>query len=152
MLRHKSLHPLSHQHHNGLALCVLGERSLASDPSPANIAHHCRRAVDRYELELRNHFELEETLLFPAIENELGTHDLVQTLIAEHRQMEQFIGQLRAQPQLETLTAFYSLLRTHIRKEENELFEEIQGRLSPETLTALGPEFESRAIRICLEP
>lgn len=38
MLRHKSLHPLSHQHHNGLALCVLLERSLAADRSDANLA------------------------------------------------------------------------------------------------------------------
>lgn len=152
MLRHKSLHPLSHQHHNGLALCALAERSLASDPSPANISRHARRAVQRYELELRNHFELEESLLFPAIENELGPHELVRCLIAEHRQMEQFIETLRAQPDLDTLGAFHSLLRTHIRKEENELFEEIQGRLSAETLEALGPEFESRAVRILLEP
>jgi hypothetical protein len=31
-------------------------------------------------------------------------------------------------------------------------FEEIQGRLSADTLTRLGAEFEARAVRICLEP
>ena len=43
MLRDPSLIPLSHQHHNGLALCVLTRRSLAADSSPGNIAKLARR-------------------------------------------------------------------------------------------------------------
>ena len=66
MLRDPSLIPLSHQHHNGLALCVLTRRSLAADASPENIAKLVQRVVDRYELELINHFEIEEQVLFPA--------------------------------------------------------------------------------------
>ena len=54
MLRDPCLIPLSHQHHNGLALCVLVRRSLASDSSPENLATLARRAIDRYELELVN--------------------------------------------------------------------------------------------------
>ena len=88
MLRDPSLIPLSHQHHNGLALCVLTRRSLAADASPANIAKLARRAIDRYELELVNHFEIEEQVLFPAC----GTHPLVESLIAEHRALESFIA------------------------------------------------------------
>ena len=65
MLRDPSLIPLSHQHHNGLALCVLTRRALAADPSPANIDRLARRVIDRYELELVNHFEIEEQVLFP---------------------------------------------------------------------------------------
>ena len=58
MLRHPSLIPLSHQHHNGLALCVLTRRSLAAESSPATIAKLAKRVIDRYELELVNHFEI----------------------------------------------------------------------------------------------
>ena len=65
MLRDPSLIPLSHQHHNGLALCVLSRRSLAADSSVENVAKLARKVIDRYELELTNHFEIEEQVLFP---------------------------------------------------------------------------------------
>jgi hypothetical protein len=36
VLRDPSLIPLSHQHHNGLPVCVITNRSLDQDPSPEN--------------------------------------------------------------------------------------------------------------------
>jgi hypothetical protein len=88
MLRDPNLIPLSHQHHNALAMCVLTRRSLREDASPANVAKLARRAIDRYELELVNHFEIEEQILFPAIEGTVGKLSLVKSLEAEHRQVE----------------------------------------------------------------
>ena len=152
MLRHKSLHPLSHQHHNGLALCVLGERSLTHDASGSNVLHTAARAVERFDIELTNHFGIEERILFPVIQRELGPHPLITTLLAEHRELERLAELLRTGPDEVTLRGFYDLLRTHIRKEENDLFEEIQCRLEPETLAALGPEIDETAVRVCLEP
>jgi hemerythrin-like domain-containing protein len=145
MLRDPSLIPLSHQHHNGLALCVLTERSLRDDPSPANVEKLARKAIDRYELELTNHFDLEERILFPAIES-----PLVPGLIADHRRIEALIGSLRAAPGAGLLLEFAALLRAHIRREENELFEDIQRRLPRETLDSLGKEIDANAVRICL--
>jgi hemerythrin-like domain-containing protein len=151
MLRDRSLVPLSQQHHNGLALCVLTERSLAEDSSEANVARLSRRAVDRYEIELTNHFEIEEKILFPAILRELGESALVAELIEEHRRIEGLADRLRTQPSRETLDEFTVLLRTHIRKEENVLFEDIQQRLSRPTLNGLGSEIEAKVLRVCLE-
>src|SRR5271165_2403552 len=94
MLRDPSLIPLSHQHHNGLALCVLTRRSLARDSTPENIARLARRIVDRYELELMNHFEIEEQVLFPLC----GPMPLVDELLAEHRALEALIPPLRTGP------------------------------------------------------
>jgi hemerythrin-like domain-containing protein len=145
MLRDPSLIPLSHQHHNGLALCVLTERSLGQDASPANVEKLARKAIDRYELELTNHFEIEEHILFPAIESAL-----IPDLIADHRRLEALIGSLRAQPSAALLREFAALLRSHIRREENELFEEIQRRLPRILLDSLGKEIDARAVRICL--
>lgn len=150
MLRDPSLVPLSHQHHNGLALCVLTERSLGEDSSPENIARLAKRAVDRYEIELTNHFELEEQILFPEIERRLGEYPLVRELIAEHRKLEALIEKLRARPAEETLRELASLLRSHIRREENELFEDVQRRLPREVLDALGKQMEAKVVRICL--
>jgi hemerythrin-like domain-containing protein len=145
MLRDRSLIPLSQQHHNGLALCVLMERSLGQDASAANIAKLARKAIDRYELELTNHFDIEERVLFPAVES-----PLVAGLISEHRQMEGLIGRMREEPTAALLLEFTALLRTHIRREENELFEDIQRRLPREILDSIGEEIDRKAVRICL--
>ena len=146
MLRDRSLIPLSQQHHNGLSLCVLTERSLREDASADNVAKLARKAIDRYELELTNHFEMEESILFPAVEN----HPLVPGLISEHRQLEALIGRLREEATAALLLEFTALLRTHIRREENELFEDIQRLLGRDLLNSLGKKIDAKAIRICL--
>jgi hemerythrin-like domain-containing protein len=146
MLRDPSLIPLSHQHHNGLALGVLTRRSLAADGSPENIARQAQRIVTRYELELVNHFEIEEQVLFPAC----GPIPMIADLVAEHRAIESLVGQLRSEPSLELIDQFCELLARHIRREETELFEQIQRDLPREVLDEAGREIDRRAIRACL--
>jgi hemerythrin-like domain-containing protein len=150
MLRDPALIPLSQQHHNGLALCVLTERALRGDRSDAAIRHLATQAINRYEIELTNHFAIEEQLLFPLIESELGKTPMVDGLIADHRAIESMIDEMRTAPSAEVLERFCDLLRTHIRREENELFEDIQQRLPPGALAAAGKEIDARAIRVCL--
>jgi hemerythrin-like domain-containing protein len=145
MLRDPALIPLSHQHHNGLALCVLTERSLSQDSSEANVAKLAQKAIDRYELELTNHFEIEEQVLFPA-----SASPLIPDLIGEHRELERMIGVLRSKPEAAVLLSFAALLRRHIRREESELFEQIQRELPREALDRAGTEIDRRAVRICL--
>lgn len=144
--RDPSLIPLSHQHHNGLALVVMVSRSLATDASEANLTVQAARIVDRFEIELVNHFVLEEELLFPAVPE----HPLVAELIAEHRQMEAMVGELRDAPARATVEAFLELLRAHIRREENDLFQEAQEKIPREQLDAIGAEVDRRAVRVCL--
>ena len=146
MLRDSSLIPLSHQHHNGLALCVMTRRSLATDSSEANVGKLARRVIDRYELELINHFEIEEQVLFPLC----GPLPLVDRLVAEHRALEALIAPLRSAPTADLLEQFCALLSGHIRREESELFEQIQKSLPREVLDCAGAEIDRRAVRICL--
>jgi len=150
MLRDPSLIPLSHQHHNGLAMCVLTRRSLRADAGPANVARLARRAIDRYELELANHFEIEEQILFPVIETSVGKLPLVAGLIAEHREVEGLIEQLRATPTEALLERLCGLLAEHIRREENDLFQMAQARLPEPILRELGTAIEQKVVRICL--
>jgi hemerythrin-like domain-containing protein len=145
MLRDPSLIPLSRQHHNGLALCVLTRRALAEDSSPVNAAKQARRVIDRYELELANHFEIEEQVLFP----ECGPLPIVAQLLGEHRAMEALIAELRATPEAGLLEQFCALLSKHIRREENEFFEQIQAALPRQVLDRLGCEIDRRAVQIC---
>jgi hemerythrin-like domain-containing protein len=150
MKRDRSLIPLSHQHHNGLALCVLTDRSLAEDGSGENLCRLSDKVVSRYEIELINHFELEEKLLFPACPESLAP--LVKELTAEHRETERLVAALREEASASLLESFTSLLRRHIRREENELFEQVQALLPRRELDRLGAEFERQAVRVCLEP
>ncbi len=146
MLRDPALIPLSHQHHNGLALCVMTRRSLATDSSPGNIAKQARRAIDRYEIELVNHFELEEQILFPAC----APSALIDALLADHRAVESLIARLRELPSADLLEEFCVLLTAHIRREESELFEQAQRDIPREALDRIGAEIDRRAIRVCL--
>lgn len=146
MLRDPSLIPLSQQHHNGLAMCVLTRRALAEDSGPESVARAARRAIDRYELELANHFEIEEQVLFP----ECGSMAIIAELLADHRAIEAMVGELRTAPTAALLEQLCALLTKHIRREENELFEQIQAALPREVLDHAGAEIERRAVRICL--
>ena len=146
MLRDPSLIPLSHQHQHALALCVMTRRAWSQDPSPDNLAKLARRVVDRYELELANHFGIEEQVLFPACAN----LSLVQELLAQHRTLESQIEQLRTAPTAELLEEFCELLSKHVRLEENELFQEAQREIPREDLDRIGSEIDRRVVRVCL--
>ena len=150
MLRDPSLVPLSHQHHNGLALCVLVRRSLAADSSPGNVAKLAQRVIDRYELELVNHFEIEEQVLFPACGPMPVIFEMIDELLGDHRAIEALIAQLRTAPSAALLLQFCELLSRHIRREENELFEQIQRALPREVLDRTGCEIDRRAVRVCI--
>jgi hemerythrin-like domain-containing protein len=150
MLRDRALVPLSQQHHNGLALCVLTDRALEGGASPETVARLAARAVDRYDLEISNHFAIEEEVVFPAIEQELGAQAVVADLVAEHRQLERIVDHLRTAADADTLRQFSALLRRHIRREENELFEAVQQRMPRKVLDALGAEIDTRAVRLPL--
>ena len=145
MRRDSSLIPLSHQHHNGLALCVLTARSLKEDSTPENVERLARRIIDRYDLELTNHFSVEEEILFPACAS-----PLTDELTREHREMESFVEGLRAHPTAELIEQFVELLRRHIRREEDALFESVQKELPREMLDDIGRKIDAKVIRICL--
>jgi hemerythrin-like domain-containing protein len=89
---------------------------------------------------------MEEQIVFPAI----SAHPLVPDLLAQHRRLEAMIAALRAEPSSEQLLEFVALLRSHIRLEENELFQDIQTTLPRETLDSIGKQIDGKVVRICL--
>jgi hemerythrin-like domain-containing protein len=149
MLRHEALRPLSRQHHNGLALVVMAARGMEQRGERA-VTSWCARAVERFDSELKHHFEAEEAVLFPAMRTALGEVALLDRLIGEHREMERLAEELRTEPARERLEAFLELLRSHIRREENELFQMAQERMPAEALEALKGPLAARAAEICL--
>lgn len=142
MLRDSTLIPLSHQHHNGLVLCVMTRRELGA----GHVEKLARRVIDRFEIELVNHFEIEEQVLFPLS----GDRELVDRLVAEHRAIEGIVEQLRVRPTAELLEQFCTILTVHIRLEESQLFEAMQRQLTRDALDQAGAEIERRVVRVCL--
>ncbi len=104
--------------------------------------------MDRYDAELTNHFAIEEEEVFPAIAQELGEYPIVRELIAEHRQIEKIVERVRTAPDAALLGEYAALLRAHIRREENDLLEDVQQRLSRKALDSLGARIDVKAVRI----
>ena len=89
-------------------------------------------------------------MLFPLIARELGKMAMIGELVADHRAIEEMIDQMRSAPSEELLEKFCALLRSHIRREENELFQDVQSRLPKDLLASAGKEIDARAVRVCL--
>lgn len=131
MLRDPALVPLSRQHQHVLALCVLIQRALAAGPSPAAIEHWESEAAHLFADEVQYHFAAEETLLFPAASRHAALQPLVAELVAEHANLRAHVTDA-GEHRLGAfgLAALADALSAHIRKEERQLFEELQ-RLEP---------------------
>ncbi|HLH09734.1 MAG TPA: hemerythrin domain-containing protein [Terriglobales bacterium] len=142
MLRNKNLIPLSHQHQHALAFCVKVDKALAS-PAAMDTAALQQAIAKLYEDELAIHFEAEEKFVFPAAEQVGDLASLVDELRIEHGVIRR--GVKRAETRdltVSDIQVFAASLSAHIRKEERQLFEVIQERLSAEELDTVGREIE----------
>lgn len=142
MLRDPSLIPLSRQHHNGLALCVYIRR--AYEQSRDEPAHWQAEMVRAWEGEIRPHFEAEEQVLFPRAASEPELASIVEELLGQHLRLREYfskavLGTLEKRDLLE----FADLLTSHIRLEENQLFEGCQRVLGADELAQIGSEIET---------
>ena len=148
MLRDKALIPLSHQHHNALALCVRIQRSLSPEHAdrwaPAE-PEQLQELIDTlFRNEIQYHFQAEEEVLFPAATALPELALMAKELLAEHESLRQYAAQAAARKLGKAeLQAFAGLLSGHVRKEEGQLFEQLQKALSPAELKALGEKLEA---------
>jgi len=137
MKRHPALHTLSHDHHQGL---ILAQQLKKGAPQykgmPSTLEDKKEYTLSFYKTELVKHFQDEEEILFPAVKNKNAEVDkLIAEIISEHRKMESLVNELEKTEHLENvLDDFGWLLEKHIRKEERELFVEIEKVLSDEEL------------------
>ena len=145
MLRDPSLVPLSQEHQHALALCVLTRRSLDSDASTENVIGRARKIVEKFDAEIRHHFEFEEQVLFPTVAENALLRALVTELLDEHVRMMAMVEQLRQKPDRESVDCFCDVLEAHVHKEEKLLFEETQRVLSRAELDSIGARRLQRA-------
>ena len=147
MKRHTALYSLSHDHHQGL---ILAQQIKKGAPQykgmPSTLEGKKEYALTFYRSELAKHFQGEEEILFPYVTGKNTELDkLISEIISEHRRMERLINALENTDNLESkMDELGWLLEQHIRKEERELFPDIEeilteGQLS-ELKTKLNPK------------
>lgn len=141
MLRDKSLIPLSHQHQRALALCV---RIARAQPIPDADLRAWQAEVEQlFEQETKIHFSAEEDVLFPAARRFPELVPLVAELIADHAGLREFFSEAeRHRMSARSLVDFAQQLSSHIRKEERQLFEQMQRLMAADELSELGKKLE----------
>lgn len=154
MLRDKNLIPLSHQHQRALALCVRLDRAIHAGEVDQEAWQAEIQQI--YEQEIAAHFAAEEKALFPVAAKFPELQPLVSELLTGHAVLRDFFGRAAARTLHGAgLQALVEKLASHIRKEERQLFEEMQRLMTAEELAAVGKSLEqalASASKSCLLP
>jgi hemerythrin-like domain-containing protein len=154
MLRDPSLVPLSRQHHYALALCVRIDRSLKAGAIDLELWQP--EIEEHFSQQIRVHFEAEEAVLFPAAERFPDLSSLVDELRADHQELRRHFALASARAMSASdLREFADLLPRHIRKEERDLFEELQSLMTPDQLHTIGTQLDAalqESIQSCALP
>ena len=141
MKRHRSLHILSQDHHNGLITAQLIKKNSPEYPKlPKSIEGKRDYAIRFYDDELVKHFADEEEILFPVLKERVYELDkFVKELTEEHRIIEDYIKKLKLKEDIEiNLDKLGNILENHIRKEERLLFPKVQDILNEEEINKIG--------------
>ena len=106
--------------------------------------------------EIAIHFAAEEKELFPAAARFDELRSLVQELQAEHAVLRDFFSRAAGRAlDAASLKAFVETLSGHIRKEERQLFEGMQNRMTSDELAAVGAALDrelAQASDACILP
>lgn len=141
MLRDPNLVPLSRQHQHALALCVRINRAALA--TPGEVKAWQSEIQQHFEQEIRFHFAAEEKHLFPAARQYPELVSLADELVAEHKQLREYFAQSAAGAlDGAGVRRFAEALSGHIRKEERQLFEELQRRMTPPMLAEIGEQID----------
>jgi hemerythrin-like domain-containing protein len=144
MKRHPALRALSSDHHQGLVQARRLMQAAESAPSDAPALTQAATAFLAFWTgHVAQHFREEEEVLLPAFarHGDPAAAPIVRLLV-EHirirRQVSDLEDQLAAgRPQPETMTALGTLLRDHIRHEEDQVFPLIEQAMPEAALAAL---------------
>lgn len=139
MKRHKSLYPLSHDHHHALVQAK-NLRLAASGSDRASLHQIAIQVIAFWESELQIHFRQEEEILLPVFSQYTASDrpEMTETL-KQHADIQHAVDRLSACIEQEiALTAesriLSELLSQHIRYEEQILFPAVQEAVPEEAL------------------
>lgn len=140
MKRSEALAPLSRDHHT--ALYVALELSRATATNAAAAAARFVAFLAEHELA---HFELEESLLLPALSESEHDRRSASRVLADHEYFRAAMRRLRdGEISPEVLHQVGDRLRAHVRMEENELFPYLESSLDAASLDQIGARLAAR--------
>lgn len=141
MLRDKNLIPLSHQHQHALALCVRIDR--ATQAGEVDLEAWQSEIQQIVEHEIATHFAAEEQELFPVAAKFEELKPLIGELLSHHAALRDYFNRAtRRQLDRAELRKLAECLSAHIRKEERQLFEDMQQRMTAEEMAVVGAKLE----------
>ena len=128
MKRHKSIIPLSHDHHATLMMAqAIKKNFIKTDLGNSTISNKVKYVIQAYTTELLPHFNHEETLLFPlAIGKDAELDKLISEILEEHDKIGEAISNIKDGNQEQKLDDLGFLIESHIRKEERIVFPKIE--------------------------
>lgn len=120
MKRSPALQALSREHHTALVLAKACA-SAAESEDAERIAAACVKVEQVFEADLQPHFKLEEESLLPRMQA-AGASALIERTLQEHRDLRTMAREIGHRCDASALLAFSTLLASHVRFEERELF------------------------------
>ncbi len=124
--RHKSLQPLSRQHHLGLLFSWKIRKGFSKNIEISRMADFSNWFYDK---EIKPHFLAEEKYVFTVLNDD---NELIVRALNDHKEIEKLFHEHTNLA--ETLTLLSEKLELHIRFEERVLFNEIQKVATAEQL------------------
>ena len=116
--RHRSLQPLSREHHFSLLLCWKIRKGLEKGVEIPRMEKYLKTVWDK---QIAEHFQIEEDYVFPVLPDD---HPGVQKAIREHKTLKRLFSTKKYS--IKTLNRIEETMEAHIRFEERELFPEAQ--------------------------
>jgi hemerythrin-like domain-containing protein len=143
-----SLTPLTRQHQHALALAVIIHSKFGVEEGKSKWQEEMNAKVQQiFKAELARHFEVEETILYPAIERHLGPLELLRQLRREHWGLRGLVERLAFLPDGDLLDEFATLLEMHVDEEERELFPVFAKKIPRDEAIKLGNEIQTRLVK-----
>lgn len=144
-MRHRSLIPLSQDHHHGLALALRCRKQSLGQIKPMGSEGLRLRADEFREFlvkQLIPHFRAEEEVLFPLMRTAVpGSVALLDDLLGDHEKFRRAATELVEDAGLSKLIFdLGDLLEVHIRREERELFPLFERQVEGAKADAAGEE------------
>ncbi len=143
MKRHPALQSLSRDHQHALAVALELTRATDETAGTARASF-----LDFWHREGRAHFREEEDVLLPAFARHGDPHDpVVARVLTDHVELRRDAAVLEGDehPDPELLRVVGERLRSHVRREERELFPLLEETLDDQALHALAARLTGRA-------
>jgi hemerythrin-like domain-containing protein len=151
MKRHKSLYPLSHDHHHALFQALNLDKAGAGG-GQAGLREAAARFAGFWESDLQRHFEQEERIVLPLLAKykaadaaEIGDtreqHSAIAKLVGE---LNEKLARQEEMIEASLLINLAESLRRHIHYEESELFPAVEASVPEEELWLMNMRLSDR--------